>query len=511
MKPLRLLVLFAVTVATGGCAIHVRKVEVRELTEPATTVKSPVKVHMRDGSTVVFPAGATIDSTMVRGSGQHFDALQRGIGKVVRVPLDSVLGITNYRNRTAVPETLLFSTLATAGGLTLAAYAAVAIFGSCPTFYTDSGGVAQLEAEGFSYSIAPLFESRDLDALRGQPRNGVFTLEMRNEALETHYINQLELLVAEHEPGWRVLPDGRGRLTAISELQLPRSARDRQGRNVLRSLAQADGVLFETSDQRLAQVREHDLMDHVDVDFGIAEHDSAAIVLRLRNSLLTTVLFYDVMLASAGPAALDWLARDLEEVGNAAALGKWYVERMGLRVSVLQEDGTYAEAGRVPDVGPIAFKDVAIVVPVRKGHAVNVRISFPADSWRIDRVALAGQPRSITPRVLAVARVRHPNDSIDAGARHAIQSADEAYLITEPGRRVFVEFDVGTPAPGSTRSFILAAQGYYNEWLRPQWLQRATRERFEPSDRSLFRAMQLWRAQSGELEQKFYATKIPTS
>ena len=191
MNPLRLLVLLAVIVTTGGCAILVRKVEVRELTEPATTVKSPVKVHMRDGSTVVFPSGATIDSTMVRGSGQHFDALQRGIGTVARVPLDSVLGITNYWNRTAVPETLLLSTIATASGVALAGLAAVAIFGSCPTFYTDSGGIAQLEAEGFSYSIAPLFESRDLDALRGLPRQGVFTLEMRNEALETHYINQL--------------------------------------------------------------------------------------------------------------------------------------------------------------------------------------------------------------------------------------------------------------------------------------------------------------------------------
>jgi hypothetical protein len=511
LKPIRLLAVLGAIVATGGCYVRMRTVEVREVTERATNVKSPVKVHMRDGSTIVFPFGATIDSNTVRGSGQHFDALQRGIGTVARVPLDSVLGITNYWNATAVPETILLSTIATAGGVALAGLAAVAVFGSCPTFYTDSGGVAQLEAEGFSYSIAPLFESRDLDALRGQPRHGVFTLEMRNEALETHYINQLELLVAEHEPGWRVLPDGRGRLTAISTLRPPRRARDRQGRNVLPALGQTDGVLFETSDKRLAQVHEHDLMDHIDLDFGVAEYDSAAIVLRLRNSLLTTVLFYDVMLASAGPAALDWLARDLEEVGNAAALGKWYVEQMGLRVSVRQEDGTYAEAGRIPDVGPIAFKDVAMVVPVRAGHPVNVRISFPADSWRIDRVALAGQPRTVTPRAVPVARVRQPNDSIDEGARRAIRSADEAYLITEPGRRVFVEFDVGAAAPQRSRSFILAAQGYYNEWLRPQWLQRATRERFQPSDRSLLRAMQLWRAQGGDLERKFYATKIPTS
>ena len=49
----------------------------------------------------------------------------------------------------------------------------------------------------------------------------------------------------------------------------------------------------------------------------------AALVLRARSSLLNTVLFYDVMLADAGPRALDWLGQDLERVSNAVELGRW--------------------------------------------------------------------------------------------------------------------------------------------------------------------------------------------
>src|SRR5678809_654746 len=74
-------------------------------------------------------------------------------------------------------------------------------FGSCPTFYRDSAGTPVLEAEGFSYSIAPLFEARDVDRLRARPgSDGKLALEVRNEAFETHFLNHLELLEATAAP-----------------------------------------------------------------------------------------------------------------------------------------------------------------------------------------------------------------------------------------------------------------------------------------------------------------------
>lgn len=62
---------------------------------------------------------------------------------------------------------------------------AVALFGSCPTFYAAENGAFVLEAEKFSYSISPLFESRDVDLLGARPNErGELTLEVRNAALE---------------------------------------------------------------------------------------------------------------------------------------------------------------------------------------------------------------------------------------------------------------------------------------------------------------------------------------
>ena len=65
---------------------------------------------------------------------------------------------------------------------------------------------------------------------------------------------------------------------------------------------------------------------------------------------------------------------------------------------------------RLPDVGPIAFRDVAIVLPrsaARDGHA-RVRLAFVADNWRIDEVRVAGTLSRPAVTTLAVARVVVP-------------------------------------------------------------------------------------------------------
>src|SRR5213592_1179752 len=158
-------------------------------------VTTPVKAHLVDGSTVVFLSGVTVDSTQVRGDGNRYSLTLRDSAAVTSIPLDSIVGMEAFEQSVNGASSFVVSVLAT-GGLTLGVAAlAVAIFGSCPTVYADSSGTALLQAEGFSYSIAPIFESRDVDRLRlVQAADGSVRLEIRNEALETHYLNHLELL-----------------------------------------------------------------------------------------------------------------------------------------------------------------------------------------------------------------------------------------------------------------------------------------------------------------------------
>ncbi|MFL5563352.1 MAG: hypothetical protein ACJ79K_17945 [Gemmatimonadaceae bacterium] len=502
----------------SGCIIS-RGVAVQTLAvtgSDSATVKSPVKAHLDDGSTVVFAKGATVAHEAVTGEGEHFTATLRSMGRLDSIPLGRVIGMETFRTVHDQGRTVLYSTLAAAavlaGGVALACASDPKCFGSCPTFYADSAGVPVLEAEGFSYSIAPLLEARDIDRLRTQPDSaGIVRLQVWNEALETHYINNLALVEATHHADEMVLPDEHGRPVAVSNYVRMLGATDRAGRDVGSRLERADGVLFSTDSATLGGVSAGDMDDHIDLTFPRpVGSDSVAIVLRMRNSLLNTILFYDYMLARPGARSLDWMENDLGRIGPTVALGKWYNGKLGMRVSVKGPNG-WEQVTKLSDYGPIAWRDVAAVIPTStSGDSMHVRIAFLADQWRIDRLAVATSVRRVPTRTIDASDVEGAANNHEAVALEAIGAADEDYLETSPRQRFTVSFDVGRSEPGKSRTFLLVSQGYYTEWVRGGWLTgKRDTSAFKPEDATLLSALQSWRAQKDSMEKQFYRSRIP--
>jgi len=494
-----------------SACIHVyQSIETRPL-DPHTpvTVTTPVKAHLADGSTVVFLTGVTVDSAHVRGDGNRYSLTLRDSAAVSSIPLDSIVGMEAFEQSVNGFSSFAVSVLAT-GGLTLVVGAlAVAIFGSCPTVYADSAGTALLQAEGFSYSIAPIFESRDVDRLRVvQAADGSVRLEIRNEALETHYVNHLELLEVMHESAETALVDERNGLVVVADQHPLMGAIDRRGHDVSDRLAAEDGNVYRTDPKTMEQARLPDLDDWIDLTAPVpAGTDSVAIVFRLRNSLLNTTLLYDVMLGDPGVRSLDWVGKDLKQVGPALAVAQWYQQRMGMNVAV--SDGReYHVVAHLRDTGPIAWKDVAIVVPVVTPGRVRVRLTFPTDNWRIDRVAVADHFRRVSPIVIPLAEVRE-GETLNPTALANMRDADGRYLQTSPGQRFTAVFRPRNSA--GPRTFFLAAQGYYMEWVRPSWLRGPhANHAFVPSDTALAEALGRWRMSQDSLEALFAATRIPT-
>jgi hypothetical protein len=506
--------------ASSSCFI-VHRTRVAQLPRAPVQVGSPVRAHMIDGTTVVFRGGVqvTADSVIARGvtGGAVFGLTLAATTAVRAVPLSGVLGLEVYQDEVDAASTFAISTLATvgviAGAVAIACAANPKCFGSCPTVYSDSSGQAVLEAEGFSYSIAPLFEMRDVDALRVRPDStGQVRLEVRNEALETHYINQLELLEVVHAPDERIAPSPAGGAVAVRGLQVPAAAHDRAGRDLRATLAAHDGVVFATDPVTLRNATAADHDDWIDFELPAPATDSAAVALRLRNSLLTTVLFYDVMLGDRGANALNYVSDDLSRIGPAVDLGRWYAEHMGMHVSVW-DHGAWRSAGRLLDTGPVAWKDAIVVIPVPRGEPVlRIRLSFVADDWRIDRVAVTGDWRRAAPRTIPVTRIVDSDGHDDSTAAASMRAADTRYLRTQPSQRFSVRFETG-PAPlDSTRSFLLVSQGYYIEWIRQGWITQAraaTPASFEPGDAAIGESLRRWREDRTGLERRFAATRVP--
>jgi hypothetical protein len=489
-----------------------RRVDVEPVnTRTPVRVQSPVKAHLADGSTVVYPDGVEVTADAVLGRGSRYDVTLQTGTTVDSVPLADVLGMETYRTRVNATETTLLSAAVAAGAFVGAVILSVAIFGSCPTVYSSDGTVE--EAELFSTSIAPLFEGRDVDRLRAAPdANGFVTLEVRNEAMETHYINHLELLEVPHAPGERVVPDHQGSPIVVGSFREPEAAVNRDGRDLRGIVAKADGVAYAADGQILARATTSDMDDWIDLSVPVTEGATeAAVVFRMRNSLLNTVLLYDVMLAPAGAASLDWLGEDLGRISSVVELGRWHQRRAGLHVSVWR-DGAFRPAVRIPDSGPISWHDVAAVVAVPPGEkTLRVRLSYVTDHWRIDDLAVAFAVRKAVPRAIPVTGLTGASGTAEPAALLHVNTSDETYLQTNPGHTFRVHFNVGTATKaGTERTFLLSSQGYYTEWIRGSWIRNASAsEPFMPNDAAVIAAMRKWSTTRDTFEQKFFASRVP--
>jgi hypothetical protein len=223
------------------------------------------------------------------------------------------------------------------------------------------------------------------------------------------------------------------------------------------------------------------------------------------------MLFYDQMLSGQGASALDYLGADLGRVTEVAQLANWYVRNVGLRVSVLSPDGTESPVVRLVDFGPAAWRAVAAIVPVPAvGDSVHVRLTFLADAFRIDQLLVSADLRDVTPRGIELTRVVASDGAVRQDIRDVLRRSDDRRLQTEPGQHFVIDFDVGKGNAGEQRTYFIAAQGHYSEWVRGTWLHNSdSRKRFAPWKEPLAPLLQRWLMTRDSLENGFFRQRVP--
>ncbi|MBW2369659.1 MAG: hypothetical protein JRH15_17445 [Deltaproteobacteria bacterium] len=505
-----LLLFFMLPVLILSCAFHELAIAPIELSDATPiTVKSPVKAHLMDGSTIVFAEGVTVKDGRVFGAGRKYDILLVASVQIAEVALADVAAMESFQTPVDAVTTGVVTVGVSAGAVVGGTLLFKAIFGSCPTTYSIDAGVPVLEAESFSYSIAPSFEARDVDRLGINPGVGnSIALEMHNEALETHYINHVELLEVIHSREESVYLDHKGRPVVVNALLAPDAVRDRSGRRLDRIVGSADDVAWRTDGEYLKDVS-GDMEDYVDLEFTVpATTDEVALFLRLRNSLLNTILLYEVMLKGQGFRALDWMANDLNRLVTKYRLGYWYNKRMGMRILVRDKYGRYRKVARLPDTGPIAWNELVVRLPAVKGEKLHVRLAFIADNWRIDHLALATTVGRAKTRPIPLSRVANSENAEISKAPGNLRAADDAYVITKPGDMMHLQFDVGSVPQDRKRTFFLATEGYYIEWMRRDWLEKTSTSAFVPNDTALLRALALWAPRRNAYREQFELMRI---
>jgi len=437
-------------------------------TDSVPTAGSPrarLKVHMTSGELYVLSRW-TVRPDTLEGSGARYsvgrDSTSSG---AVQLALDSIALLETDTPGTAFPfGAQALAVMTTVFGTITAICVAdpKSCFGSCPTFYIEGDTLEIPRAEGFSSSIARALEARDVDALSGVPAKGSrFAVEMRNEALETHAVRQVRLLVAPRPAGGRVFAAADGRFYPSGPVLEPGSCRGPEG-DCRRAVRDMDGV------ERWSAADSTDLATReiIELEFPSAS-GRLGVVIGARNTLLTTFLFYQ-SLAYMGSRAGEYLAL-LERTGPAFAGQALAMATLlgGIDVEVQEPGGTWRSLGSFREAGPIAVDQVAFPFFAPSGQtSVRIRLRMAKGSWRLDHVGLAPLGEPVFPVTLEPTMVSRAA-GVDTGAGAALRDP-ERYLVTYPGDRYRIEFAL--PHADSAPELFLESRGYYYEWMRAEWL-----------------------------------------
>ena len=465
-----------------------------------------LKAHMFDGSVYVLSNWDvnTVNQT-ISGTGQHlkFDrkVLQEG---PFTFPIDSVAIFETNQVHTS-PAVAALAVL-TAASVALTIYCIAnpkACFGSCPTFYAWDGNKPLLQAEGFSSSVAPSLERKDLDALfRAKATGREFEVKLKNEALETHVIRYVDLLAVPRPENGRAFVTSEGEFWRAKKMISPSVCQGPEG-NCLEALRTFDGR------ERYSVADSHYLADRetLDVEFDNVPDARVGLVIAARQSLLTTFLFYQT-LAYMGTSVGEWLAT-LERGGGAARMQADGIgQKLGwIEVLVQDSSGVWSPVGRSGETGPLGTDVRVVPLPRLSPGPVRVKLRLTRGHWRLDWVALAELEKQVSPLRLEPSVVRKGDDLDEETKRLLVDST--RVLVTYPGDEYTLVYRL--PDDYERCELFLESRGYYLEWIRQEWLaeenfSKAAMMFFNP-DRALRALAPEFKKVEAEMEGQFWGSK----
>lgn len=509
---------FVAALATASaCTLRYETERLRLASDVPEHAQSPtsfgfLKVHGKGGEVTVLERWQLHDEARrIEGTGAAYDDERRLVASGPQsIPYDDVVLVETNRPKRVTNSGLIVMGVTTASVGSAALICSVSpkmCFGSCPTFYRADDPRGPILAEGFSASIARALEATDVDTLQGWRQDGgVARLTMRNEALETHVVRTVDMLAVPTPPDATIVRAGDGFWTT-RDVRTATKCRGEIGDCL---------ELVRTSDDRAYQ-SETDPKDLATTERLEVELPRVAgrlaIVVRARNTLLNTFLFYQT-LAFLGPeagarmAALDGASTDDPIVRRL----KRYGELLGdIRISVRSRAGRWLDVGTYREVGPLAWEEEAIPVPDDVARRLpdgplRVRLELTQGYWRLDRLALVGLDARVTAARLAPVAVRV--DGRDEAQVLATLVDPSATLVTYPGDAYELVFEV----PDGPHTMFVVSRGYYYEWMRQEWMREhdpaAARQLLLHPRRAMRRLAPAYKAVEAEADAVFWRSRV---
>jgi hypothetical protein len=391
---------------------------------------------------------------VIRGYNTH--------GVFVEIPIDQVLSVRVER----VSGGLSF--LASLGVAALVFVVFVGIVAatkeSCPFVYSYDGEKYVFDAEPLGGAVCRGLARVDYSRMEHlRPVDGSYRIALRNEVDETQQLDEIKLVVFDHEPDRTILHDYLGNFRAVASMRSPSRAIDENGADLTKFVESPDGVAWQsvlpTDDSGMNAALRHNLTFEFPKPSGT---DPAVLVVNFGTAAWGSNMIRE-MLQLRGDKVDEWY-QAVETGGEAyrELVAFNMREELYMLKFYLREGDTWNFLGWIFGGGPFITENVAIPVDLSRvsGDTVAVRVMPPRGFWTIDHVALG---RVVGPAATPVeSSLQTAADENGRDLRDLLAYSDgKEYVMPLIGDMARLEFSAPPQREGLTRSIFLKTRGFY--------------------------------------------------
>jgi len=414
----------------------------------------------------VYPNGKTVLFDLEKGGRyDHSKKLIVGVdrtGNSVQIPLDDILYVKVKRIDPAA------TALAVVGVMAVVAVAVVLIIAatkeSCPFVYSYDGKQFVFDAEPLGGSISKGLEKTDYSRLDHlNPVEGKYRLLLRNEVEEIQYLDELKLVIIDHDSNTEVFTDIEGNFHYIVNPVVPIKAYDENNQDLLIFFKSSDGLRWQTMMPRDHSFSGKETRHHLTFEFPKPEGAVSAKLLINAGTALWGSNMIREMLQLRGDEVANWY-KGIDSFGPQMRELFYFNMREELYVMHLyaKKGDSWVKRALIPGGGPLITEDRVVQFDVSdiEENVLKLQVNPPMGFWTIDYVGIEYDSyQNAKPLEISVDNAKN-----QAGEKvgDLLKEKDGQYYIM-PNLQDWAEIEFVAPPgkEGLERSLFLKSTGYY--------------------------------------------------
>ena len=333
---------------------------------------------------------------------------------------------------------------------------AFAIACNCPQVYVNNNGQYEFKSGVYSGAVYSTLERSDYLYLDGiQPVNNKYQFRIGNVENEEQFINQVQLLKADHPADVKVLADRHGKILSYQYPVTPAKATYDNDIDITGELKYKDASYY-SFDSKPAD----NGLSAVVISFDKpANAQKGKLIVHAGNSKWSGYL-YKEFASLFGEGYTKW--RDQQEQLTTANADQWQIDQ-GLPLKVFAEtENGWQYMDHFALTGNTASRDMIMEIDLSsvKTSRVNIKIESTFRFWDMDMAAMDFSDNFQVKTTFLTAVSVNKKDgtsNLDELAR-----LDKKYTQLTGKDFVNLEFNVASADNGNTTSLFLISTGYYH-------------------------------------------------